>query len=63
VTVPVKDKRALHIQARGASYSEGPAEELEMEHRHLLVIMNFFGVPSFEAIDVEGHNRAPEKAQ
>jgi FMN-dependent NADH-azoreductase len=28
-----------------------------------LVIMNFFGVPSFEAIDVEGHNRAPEKAQ
>jgi FMN-dependent NADH-azoreductase len=51
VTVPVTDKKALHIQAHGAFYSEGPAEELEMEHRHLLVMMNFFGVPSFDAID------------
>jgi FMN-dependent NADH-azoreductase len=41
VTVPVTDKKALHIQARGAFYSKGPAEELEVEHRHLLVMMNF----------------------
>jgi FMN-dependent NADH-azoreductase len=34
-----------------------------VEHRHLLVMMIFFGVPSFEAIDVEGHIKASEKAQ
>ncbi|PJN58757.1 MULTISPECIES: FMN-dependent NADH-azoreductase [unclassified Paenibacillus] len=57
------DKKALHIQARGGFYSEAPASELEMGHRHLQVIMNFFGVPSFEGLFVEGHNKARDKAQ
>ncbi|ASR47430.1 FMN-dependent NADH-azoreductase [Paenibacillus kribbensis] len=57
------DKKAIHIQARGGFYSESPANELEMGHRHLQVIMNFFGVPSFEALFVEGHNKAKDKAQ
>ncbi|MEI4529260.1 FMN-dependent NADH-azoreductase [Priestia megaterium] len=57
------DKKAVHIQARGGFYSEGPAAELEMGHRHLQVMMNFFGVPSFEGLFVEGHNKAPERAQ
>jgi FMN-dependent NADH-azoreductase len=56
------DKKALHIQARGGIYSEGPAAEMEMGHRYLNIMMNFFGVPSFEGIFVEGHNAMPDKA-
>jgi FMN-dependent NADH-azoreductase len=56
------DKKALHIQARGGIYSEGPAAEMEMGHRYLNILMNFFGVPSFEGIFVEGHNAMPDKA-
>ncbi|AGE24016.1 MULTISPECIES: FMN-dependent NADH-azoreductase [Geobacillus] len=57
------DKKALHIQARGGFYSEGPAAEMEMGHRYLSVIMQFFGVPSFEGLFVEGHAAVPEKAE
>lgn len=59
----LKDKKALHIQARGGIYSEGPAAAMEMGHRYLNVMMQFFGVPSFEGLFVEGHNAMPEKAQ
>ena len=57
------NKKALHIQARGGVYSEGPAAGLEMGHRFLSVIMSFFGVPSFEGLFIEGHNAMPDKAQ
>ncbi|MFJ5625536.1 FMN-dependent NADH-azoreductase [Peribacillus loiseleuriae] len=57
------DKKALHIQARGGVYSEGPAADVEMGHRFLSVIMNFFGVPSFEGLFIEGHNAMADKAQ
>ncbi len=57
------DKKALHIQARGGIYSEGPAAEMEMGHRYLSVMMRFFGVPSFDGVFVEGHNAMPDKAQ
>jgi FMN-dependent NADH-azoreductase len=57
------DKKALHIQARGGYYSEGPAAEMEMGHRYLNIMMNFFGVPSLEGLFIEGHNAEPEKAE
>ncbi|PLT29972.1 FMN-dependent NADH-azoreductase [Peribacillus deserti] len=57
------DKKALHIQARGGIYSEGPAAEMEMGHRYLSTIMQFFGVPSFEGVFIEGHNQYPDRAQ
>lgn len=57
------NKKALHIQARGGIYSEGPAAQMEMGHRYLTALMQFFGVPSFEGIFVEGHAAMPEKAQ
>ncbi|RFU69456.1 FMN-dependent NADH-azoreductase [Peribacillus saganii] len=57
------DKKALHIQARGGIYSEGPAAEMEMGHRYLNIIMQFFGVPSFEGIFIEGHAAMPDRAQ
>lgn len=57
------DKKALHIQSRGGSYSEGPAASMEMGHRYLEIIMQFFGVPSFEGLFVEGHAAMPDRAQ
>ncbi|MCM3793192.1 FMN-dependent NADH-azoreductase [Priestia megaterium] len=57
------DKKALHIQARGGIYSEGPAAGMEMGHRYIGIMMNFFGVPSLDGIFVEGHNAMPDKAQ
>ncbi|WP_100334028.1 FMN-dependent NADH-azoreductase [Bacillus alkalisoli] len=57
------DKKALHIQARGGIYSEGPAAAMEMGHRYLDIIMQFYGVPSFEGLFVEGHAAMPDKAQ
>jgi FMN-dependent NADH-azoreductase len=57
------DKKAIHIQASGGIYSEGPAADFEMGHRYLSVIMQFFGIPSFEGIFVEGMNAMPDKAQ
>lgn len=57
------DKKALHIQARGGIYAEGPAAAMEMGHRYLELIMQFYGVPSFEGLFIEGHNAMPEKAQ
>jgi FMN-dependent NADH-azoreductase len=57
------DKKALHIQARGGIYSEGPAADMEMGHRFLGTIMKFLGVPSFEGLFVEGHNQFPDRAE
>ena len=57
------DKKALHIQARGGIYSEGPAAAMEMGHRYLTALMAFFGVPSFEGLFVEGHAAMPDKAE
>ncbi|MBT2726106.1 FMN-dependent NADH-azoreductase [Bacillus sp. ISL-75] len=57
------DKKALHIQARGGFYSEGPAVQMEMGHRYISVMMSFFGVPSLEGLFVEGHNAMPDKAE
>ncbi|TMU83585.1 FMN-dependent NADH-azoreductase [Bacillus sp. BHET2] len=56
------DKKAIHIQARGGIYSEGPAAGMEMGHRYLSIVMQFFGVPSFDGVFVEGHAAMPDKA-
>lgn len=57
------DKKAIHIQARGGVYSEGPAAGMEMGHRYLSNIMQFFGIPSFDGLFVEGHNQFPDRAE
>lgn len=59
----LKGKKAIHIQARGDVYSEGPEKEWEMGHRYLEVMMNFLGVHSLEKIIIEGHVQFPEKAK
>ncbi|MEI7026976.1 FMN-dependent NADH-azoreductase [Paenibacillus sp. y28] len=57
------NKKALHIQARGGIYSEGPAAAMEMGHRYIGVIMQFFGIPTLEGLFVEGHNQFPDRAE
>ncbi|MBP1964335.1 FMN-dependent NADH-azoreductase [Paenibacillus aceris] len=56
------DKKAIHIQASGGVYSEGPAAAFETGHSYLKKIMQFHGVPSFEGIFVEGMAAMPDKA-
>ncbi|MDQ1146899.1 FMN-dependent NADH-azoreductase [Bacillus sp. SORGH_AS 510] len=56
-------KKALHIQARGGVYSEGPAAQMEMGHRYITIMMSFFGINEVEGLFVEGHNAMPNKAQ
>ncbi|MFC0525570.1 FMN-dependent NADH-azoreductase [Pontibacillus salicampi] len=57
------DKKAFHIQSNGGIYSEGPAAGMESGHRYLNTVMQFFGVPSFEKVFVEGHAAMPDKAE
>ncbi|MCY9665036.1 FMN-dependent NADH-azoreductase [Paenibacillus alginolyticus] len=56
------DKKALHIQASGGVYSEGPAASMEMGHRYISTIMSFFGITDFQGIFVEGMAQTPDKA-
>lgn len=59
----LKNKRALHIQARGGEYSEGPAAEMEFGHRYLKALLHFFGVDPVEALIIEGHAHHPDRAE
>ncbi|WP_219835068.1 NAD(P)H-dependent oxidoreductase [Paenibacillus sp. R14(2021)] len=57
------DKKAFQIQASGSVLSEGGYADFEMSHRHLDAVLKFLGVPSFEAVYVEGMAAQPDKAQ
>ncbi|WP_339324727.1 NAD(P)H-dependent oxidoreductase [Paenibacillus sp. FSL W8-0194] len=46
-------KKALHIQASGSVYSEGPLAPIEMGFSYLSKILRFYGIES-EAVFVEG---------
>lgn len=59
----LEGKKAVHIQARGGVYSEGPAAELEFGDRFLRTVLGFIGVTSFETIAVEGMAYAPQEAE
>ncbi|NBD24750.1 NAD(P)H-dependent oxidoreductase [Paenibacillus glycinis] len=56
-------KKAFHIQASGSVLSEGGYASFEMAHRHLDAVLKFLGVPSFEAVYVEGMAAQSDKAQ
>ncbi|SEU09500.1 FMN-dependent NADH-azoreductase [Paenibacillus sp. NFR01] len=47
-------KKALHIQASGSVYSEGPLAWLEMGYSYMTKVLHFYGIESIEAIFVEG---------
>jgi FMN-dependent NADH-azoreductase len=57
------DKKAVHIQARGGVYSEGPAKDMEFGDKYIQSILSFLGVPSIESIIVEGMAQMPNEAE
>lgn len=59
----LEGKKALHIQARGGIYSEGPAAAVEMGDRYINAVLNFVGITDKESIIVEGMAAAPDKAE
>ena len=57
------DKKAVHIQARGGVYSEGPAAAFEMGDRYINTILGFIGITDKESVIAEGMNATPDKAE
>ncbi len=59
----LENKKAVHIQAAGGFYSQGPAADLEMGHRYMKNILGFIGVSDVTPILIEGTNagRTPEE--
>ena len=57
------DKKAVHIQARGGVYSEGPAAAFEMGDRYINAILGFIGITDKESVIAEGMNATPDKAE
>jgi FMN-dependent NADH-azoreductase len=56
------DKKAVHIQARGGVYSEGPAQDFEFGDRYIKTVLGFIGVSEVESIIVEGMAQKPHEA-
>ncbi|WP_309121950.1 FMN-dependent NADH-azoreductase [Paenibacillus sp.] len=54
-------RKAIHIQASGGVYGEGPAAAADHGHRHLRAVLNFIGITDVERFGVEGHNQFPER--
>ncbi|GBF33642.1 FMN-dependent NADH-azoreductase [Desulfocucumis palustris] len=57
----LKGKKAIHIQARGGVFSEGPAKEYELGDRYIRTILNFMGVQVADSVIIEGVHQAPEQ--
>ena len=57
------NKRAVHIQARGGVYSEGPAKDVEFGDKYIRAVCSFIGIPSMESIIVEGMAQMPDQAE
>jgi FMN-dependent NADH-azoreductase len=56
-------KKAIHIQARGGVYSEGPASAVEMGDKYINTILDFIGITDRQSIIIEGMAAAPDKAE
>jgi len=53
--------KALHIQASGGVYSEGPAAGHDFGHAHLAATLRFFGIADVRKLAIEGHAQHPER--
>ncbi|MNP05648.1 FMN-dependent NADH-azoreductase 1 [compost metagenome] len=58
----VTNKKVVLLNARGGSYSEGPAAAAEMSVNFISNIMRFFGVQDLSTVIIEGHNQMPDQA-
>ncbi|PHB22229.1 FMN-dependent NADH-azoreductase [Bacillus pseudomycoides] len=58
----LEGKKALHIQATGGVYSEGPYAAMDFGRKHLNEVLGFMGISDVDYLAVEGMNANPEKA-
>lgn len=56
-------KKAVHIQARGGVYSQGPASDFEFGDRYIRALLTFLGFESIESVIVEGVAQMPDQAE
>ncbi len=56
-------KKAVHIQARGGFYTEGPGVDVEMGDRYIRAILHFMGVADVESVYMEGHAYDPSRTE
>jgi FMN-dependent NADH-azoreductase len=59
----LKNKKAVHIQARGGIYSEGPAKEMEFGDRYLKAVLGFIGITDIQSVIAEGMAAFPNEAE
>lgn len=59
----VENKKAIHIQASGGVYSEGPAKAMEFGNTYLTTVLNFIGITDVESILVEGMAQSQYEAE
>lgn len=57
------NKKAVHIQARGGVYSQGPAKDFEFGDRYLRALLSFLGIPDIKSVIVEGMAQTPDQAE
>lgn len=58
----LEGKKALHIQATGGVYSEGPYAAMDFGRNHLQAVLGFMGVTDVDYIGVEGMSANPAEA-
>jgi FMN-dependent NADH-azoreductase len=56
-------KKAVHIQARGGVYSEGPAKDFEFGDRYLRTVLGFLGITDVQSVIAEGMAQMPQEAE
>ena len=56
-------KKAVHIQASGGIYSQGPASDFEFGDKYVKAVCGFLGIQPLESILIEGIAATPDKAE
>lgn len=59
----LEGKKAIHIQAAGGIYSDGPAKHMEFGYSYLKNLLNFIGVSDVNSVFVEGVAYDPNNAE
>lgn len=55
-------KKAMHIQAAGGVYSQGPGQNMDFSNRYLKTVFNFLGITDVDTVWVEGMAANPNEA-
>ena len=50
----LENKKAIHIQASGGVYSEGPASAIEHGNSYIKTVLGFVGITDVKSVLIEG---------